>query len=198
MFYLSNGAVIEIILIFEIVHKRDINDENGGKLVLGGSDKTLYKGEMQYLEAHPNISENDGLWYIGMDSISIGDESIGCNDGCLSVFDTGSSGIAGPVDEIKRIHQIIGAEYDESNTAIVNCDEVDNLPVITFNFGGHKFDLQGKDYILRIAEEDQQEQCISGFDGLESDQYIMGDPFHRKYYTEYDVGKTRIGLAEAA
>ena len=119
-----------------------------------------------------------------------------CNDGCPTILDTGTPGIGGPDDAMIAINNIIGAKYDKSGSAYVNCDDVDDLPVIGFNFGGKRFDLEAKDYIAKV-HDGQQEQCLSLFDGgLEV--YILGDNFLRKYYSEYDLGNSRIGLAKAA
>ena len=42
-----------------------------------------------------------------------------------------------------------------------------------------------------------QTQCISGFGGALLDIWILGDVFLGKYYTEFDVGNKRVGIATA-
>ena len=50
---------------------RDPNDSNGGKLVLGGSDASLYTGEMNYIPL-----TRLGYWQVAMDSISVAGDKV--------------------------------------------------------------------------------------------------------------------------
>ena len=50
---------------------RDPNDSNGGKLVLGGSDESLYTGEMNYIPL-----TRLGYWQVAMDSISVAGDKV--------------------------------------------------------------------------------------------------------------------------
>ena len=45
-----------------------------------------------------------------------------------------------------------------------------------------------------------QEQCFSGFEGgivSETIQWILSDIFIGAYYTEFDMGRNRVGFAKA-
>ncbi|XP_024882835.1 lysosomal aspartic protease-like [Temnothorax curvispinosus] len=81
----------------------------------------------------------------------------------------------------------------------VDCNEISNLPDINFVIGGKTFRLTGQDYILKLGAE-LGGNCIPGFqavtqlDGLD---WILGEVFIGRYYTEFDMGNNRVGFALA-
>merc|ERR1711872_434938 len=109
----------------------------------------------------------EGYWQIEMDGMNSESNSIGCDGGCVAIVDTGSSLLVGP--------------------------EVD------FVIGGRTFTLSAKDYILQVTQMGQS-QCISGFMGMDLPMgpwWILGDVFIGKFYTEFDMGNSRVGFADA-
>merc|ERR1711872_8604 len=176
--------------VFGFWLNRDPNDSNGGKLVLGGSDKALYTGEMSYIPL-----TRLGYWQVKMDGVSVAGADSVCAGGCEAVMDTGTSLIAGPASDIAAINKAIGAKVNPlTGQGMIDCDQIPNLPTINFT-------LEGKDYVLKI-EQGNQAMCLSGFMGLPGSGmgplWILGDVFLGRYYSEYDVGNKRVGLAVAA
>jgi len=171
---------------------RNQDDPVGGELILGGSDPAYYEGEMHYVD----LSETK-YWKVSMKGISVGgDDTIACNGGCEGILDTGTTLIIGPIDEVQAINEAIGAKYVPGAGYQVECDVVDQLPSIELEFGGKIFELSGPEYILKVSGRGQT-QCISGFGGASIPFWILGDVFLGKYYTEFDVGNKRVGIATA-
>ena len=73
---------------------------------------------------------------------------------------------------------------------------------MTLMIGGKDYIIGPKDYVLQINLEDG---TVCWSDIYSSDQlsgpfkkkWVLGSIFMTKYYTEFDVGKKRIGFAKA-
>ena len=92
------------------------------------------------------------------------------------------------------------------------------MPAITFVIGGREFKLLPKDYILTPIFSDHK-ICVSAFNGrkkgllfvhhsvialicflvedFEPSVWTLGMKFMSRYYTIFDAGQRRIGLAES-
>jgi len=165
--------------------------DEGGEAVFGGYDEAHYTGEITWLPVRRR-----GYWEIGLDSFSFGKDTLELENTGAAI-DTGTSLIALPSDIAELLNKEIGAKKSWNGAYTVDCEKVASLPDITFTFSGYNFSLPATDYIMNA-----QGTCISSFQGLDIPPplgpiWIIGDTFLRKYYSIYDLGKDRVGLATA-
>lgn len=172
--------------VFSFYLARDGTSDDGGVMVLGGNDDSHYKGDFTYVP----VSEK-GYWQFKMDSVEAHDVKL-CDD-CQAIADTGTSLIGVPSDKYEAIQKAIGAKFSyDTYEYMLDCSDIDHLPVVKFNLGGKTFTLEGSDYVIK-----SDDQCASAFEDAGTDFWILGDVFIGKYYTSFDFEHNRVGFAEA-
>ncbi|KAI8908746.1 hypothetical protein PhCBS80983_g01097 [Powellomyces hirtus] len=172
------------------------NGGAGGEITFGGMDKAHYTGDITWA---PVIRK--GYWEVELQNATLGDTPLP-RTSFRAAIDTGTSLCALPTAEADAINTRIGAKKGWSGQWTVDCSTLPTLPKLTLVFGGKDFVLEGKDYILKVSSGGS-DQCVSGFMGLDipapaGPLWIVGDVFLRKFYTVYDLGKNRVGFANAA
>ncbi|XP_019810041.2 pregnancy-associated glycoprotein 1-like [Bos indicus] len=184
----NQGAISEPVFAFYLSK----DEQEGSVVMFGGVDHRYYKGELNWI---PLIQAGD--WSVHMDSISMKRKVIACSGGCKAVVDTGTSLIEGPRRLVNNIQKLIramprGSEY------YVSCSAVNTLPPIIFTIKGINYPVPAQAYILK----DSRGHCYTTFkeDRLSppsTETWILGDVFLRRYFSVFDRGNDRIGLARA-
>ena len=80
-----------------------------------------------------------------------------------AAIDTGTSLIAMPTDEAEALNTAIGAKKSWNGQWTVPCNTVEDLPVLSFKFGGKSYSLNGTDYILNLGGEGNEASCSITF-----------------------------------
>ncbi|XP_019505120.1 PREDICTED: cathepsin E [Hipposideros armiger] len=174
------------------------SDPEGGtesELVFGGYDHSHFSGSLNWVPV-----TKQGYWQIALDTIQVGGAVMFCSEGCQAIVDTGTSLITGPPDEIKQLQKAIGAEPMDGEY-VVECDYLNVMPDVTFTINGVPYTLQPTAYTL-LDSVNGMEFCPSGFQGLDIQPpagplWILGDVFIRQFYSVFDRGDNRVGLAPA-
>lgn len=167
-----------------------------GELTLGNYNSEKFSGTISWIPLNAET-----YWQVSLNGIMYNGEIISTTK--RAILDTGTSLLAGPTNEVEPFLKQIGAtkimpwiqEYK------VDCNNIDNLPDLTFNLNGRHFTLSPNDYILNMVSKGKKTCLVavmpfdmpSGREPL----WILGDVFLRKYYSIYDFGNKRIGLALA-
>lgn len=165
------------------------SDADGGEAVFGGVDPAHYSGKITYVPVRRR-----GYWEVPLDSVSFGKETLEL-DNTGAAIDTGTSLIGLPSDIAEILNKQIGASKSWNGQYTIDCEKIASLPDLTFEFGGYKFPITAKDYILNV-----QGSCISSFTPVDIPAplgpiWIVGDSFLRRYLTVYDLGNDAVGFA---
>uniref|UniRef100_A0A667WKW5 Nothepsin n=1 Tax=Myripristis murdjan TaxID=586833 RepID=A0A667WKW5_9TELE len=191
---MAQKAVEEPVFSFYLSRYRITDPES--ELLLGGTDEALYHGPITWLPVTAK-----GYWQIKMDSVAVQGVSSFCPRGCQAIVDTGTSLIAGPTNDILSLQQLIGATPTNIGEYLIDCVRVSSLPHVTFVLGGTEFTLTAQSYVRKEVLGDKQ-LCFSGFQAVdilspEGPLWILGDLFLTEFYSVFDRGQDRVGLAPA-
>uniref|UniRef100_A0A8C5SR84 Peptidase A1 domain-containing protein n=1 Tax=Laticauda laticaudata TaxID=8630 RepID=A0A8C5SR84_LATLA len=177
---MKEGLVQQDLFSFYLSRK-----ETGSMITFGGIDHSHYTGSINWIP----VSQQT-YWQISMDSVLVNGQKIGCNSGCQAIVDTGTSLLAGPSSAIISILKAIGAKPGQS---VINCSSLSNLPDIVFVINGIHYPLPPAAYIHKFMFS----LCSTNFQPSAGDLWILGDVFIREYYSIFDRGNNRVGLAKA-
>lgn len=161
-----------------------------GEMTIGGIDSTKYTGSLQYV---PLTSQD--YWTVQLDSFTINGASV--TSTTKAILDTGTSLLAGPTDDVKKIASTVGAKpfFLNPKEFTIDCSKVPTLPDLVFTMGGANFTIAGKDYVINSGGT-----CLFAMTGIDvpapaGPLWILGDVFIRQYYTVFDWGQKRLGFA---
>ncbi|NWH61481.1 CATE protein, partial [Geococcyx californianus] len=181
--------------MFSVYMSRNPSASQGGELLFGGFDPSHFMGTLNWVPV-----TQQGYWQIQLDNILLGGTVAFCVNGCQAIVDTGTSLITGPKKEIKELQNYIGATAVDGEYA-VECSNLNVMPDVTFTINGLPYTLNAYAYTLK-EYGDGMVLCTSGFQGMDiapptGPLWILGDVFIRQYYSVFDRGNNRVGLAPA-
>ncbi|XP_052671549.1 cathepsin E isoform X1 [Harpia harpyja] len=167
----------------------------GGELLFGGFDPSRFTGTLNWVPV-----TQPGYWQIQLDNIQLDGTVAFCENSCQAIVDTGTSLITGPTKDIKELQSYIGATPVDGEYA-VECSNLNVMPDVTFTINGLPYTLSAQAYTL-MEYSDNMAFCTSGFQGMDiappaGPLWILGDVFIRQFYSVFDRGNNRVGLAPA-
>jgi cathepsin D len=190
--------------VFQFWLSQTASDLNGGEMTLGGTDPSRYTGP---LTSVPLASET--YWLISVGGFSLGGSPLnwGTTGKQYAIVDTGTSLIAGPVDQFNALNTQLGATVVNGEGIFQVCPDLSKLPNFTVSIAGVNFVLTPHDYILQVTNSRGVTQCLSGFAGIPGlappppyDQdfaIILGDVFIATYTTIFDFGNKAVRFAKS-
>ncbi|KAM9369378.1 cathepsin E [Phaethornis superciliosus] len=182
--------------MFSVYMSRNAESSLGGEVLFGGFDTSRFTGTLNWVPVTKR-----GYWQIQLDNIQLDGTVAFCATGCQAIVDTGTSLITGPSKEVKELQNYIGATPVDGECT-VDCKNLSEMPEVTFTIQGLPYTLSARDYTL-MEYSDGMAFCSSGFQGMDippptGPLWILGDVFIRQFYSVFDRGNNRVGLAPAA
>ncbi|XP_070604987.1 pepsin B-like [Erythrolamprus reginae] len=179
--------------IFSFYFSRQPTVQYGGELILGGIDPQMYTGEITWASM-----TDQGYWQIGIEQFAIGSKATGwCSEGCQGIVDTGTFLLTIPQQYLSDFVQAVNPANDGSYA--VDCNNIQNMPTITFSINGSQLPLPPSAYV-----SNKNGQCSLAIESTYVPSstgqplWILGDVFLKEYYSIFDMGNNRVGLASSA
>jgi saccharopepsin len=165
--------------------------DDSSEVVFGGIDQSHFEGDLTWIPLR-----RKAYWEVDLDSIALGD-SVAELENTGVILDTGTSLNTLPSNLAEMLNNEIGAKRGFGGQYSIDCDKRSSLPDVTFTLNGFNFSLPASDYILEVSGN-----CISTFSSLDVNPpagplAILGDAFLRRWYSVYDSGNARVGIAKA-
>ncbi|XP_069792567.1 pepsin A-like [Narcine bancroftii] len=176
--------------LFSVYLSRE-GGHSGSEVVFGGLDSSHYTGSIYWVPV-----TREAYWQIQIDRVTVNGQIVACSYGCPAIVDTGTSLLVGPSSPINNIQQSIGAMENYYGEYSINCNDISSMPNVVFTINGYDFPLPASAYALKQSDGGQ-EYCMSGFGASGQSLWILGDVFIREYYSIFDMGNNRVGLAKA-
>ncbi|CEH13456.1 aspartic peptidase a1 [Ceraceosorus bombacis] len=191
--------------IFSFFLQREIdsgNPENtqyGGVFTLGGTNSSLYQGDINWSEV---IDES--YWLITLGGITLQNNTVSIGNTVNAAIDTGTTLIGGPSSVIADLYsQIPGSSPSTQSEGYYNYPCATNVSA-SVTFGNQAYVLSPSDF-LAGATDRTGETCLGAFFSVGSDQtttlqWIVGAAFLKSVYSvfDYNSGKPRVGFAALA
>ncbi|XP_057585149.1 pregnancy-associated glycoprotein 2-like [Hippopotamus amphibius kiboko] len=184
----TRGLISQPVFAFYLSTRK----ENGSVVMLGGVDHSYHKGELKWIpvsRAH--------FWQITMTSIIMNGKIVGCYLGCEAILDTGTPLLVGPTKLVTAIHKLVNAT-PSGQQYLVPCGNIRKLPTIIFTINHIDYPVPAQTYIWKSPAG----PCISFLRGgtetlKQPETWVLGNAFLRLYFSVYDRGNNRVGLAPA-
>ncbi|KAI6198144.1 hypothetical protein M3Y94_01310200 [Aphelenchoides besseyi] len=158
--------------------------EQGGQITFGGYDEDNCEAKDQIHWVPVNAKSM--YWEFSMDSITAGAFAIGP---VKSITDTGTSFILGPIADVQKLADAIGATTHDG-AYFASCTA--NF-TITFQIDGRFYPMLSKDLI--IDNTNSSGICALALGSAKFEFWLLGDSFIRQYCQVYDVKERRVGFS---
>ncbi|KAI7898545.1 aspartic peptidase domain-containing protein [Cokeromyces recurvatus] len=177
-------------------HAADTEEEEpAGYLILGGVDKSIIKGKMEYIRLADNPGAKAKNWDVCIRHASFGPLRFRQQPNAIASVSTSTSFISMPPDQADAFHAKFGGQYQPSKrNYAIKCSKAAELPLLKMTLEDHIVELPAKYWIAVVdADRDCCETKITR--GNSERDWVLGTSLINAFYTSFDPENEAIGLA---
>jgi len=188
----------------EIDNPKAVQQTFGGIFTLGGTNDTLYTGDIEFLQIPV---QTPSFWSLGLSRLTVNGSPISVVTGtsALSAIDTGTTLIGGPSDDVAKFWAAVpGSSLSASNSGFYTYPCATQITV-TMAFGGKSWTIDPVDMSLGPVSSSSTRCTGSIFDlsmgsdippGGDNPSWVVGDTFLKNVYTVFRASPPSVGFAE--
>jgi cathepsin D len=180
-------------------------EQNGGAFTLGGTNSSLFTGDVDYVNMPAGTTPS--FWLLSMSAITVAGKSVtlSTGDAALSAIDTGTTLIGGPSVDVRNFWaNVPGSQALTGSNKGYYSYPCDTKLGTTFSFGGKAWPINDLD--MNFETSDVEGQCVgSVFDltlgsavvaGAGNPGWVVGDSFLKNVYSVFRATPPSVGFAE--
>lgn len=179
------------------------DEEPGGILTFGGTNSTLFTGDIDFQDFPSGSTAS--YWLQSISAITVNGNTVTPSSSeALAAIDTGTTLIAGPSDAVANIWaQVEGSQALSGQMAGFFSYPCNTNVSVAFSFGGQSWSINPDDMNLGTVSKSQ---CLGGiFDisqgtNIGSDSsvpsWIVGDTFLKNVYAVFRQNPASVGFAQ--
>ncbi|CAI7723053.1 aspartic protease PM4 [Plasmodium vivax India VII] len=195
---LSIGSIDPIVVELKNQNKIDnalftfylpVHDVHAGYLTIGGIEEKFYEGNITYEKLN-----HDLYWQIDLD-VHFGKQTM---EKANVIVDSGTTTITAPSEFLNKFFANLNViKVPFLPFYVTTCDNKE-MPTLEFKSANNTYTLEPEYYMNPILEVDDTLCMITMLPvDIDSNTFILGDPFMRKYFTVFDYDKESVGFAIA-
>lgn len=175
-------------------------DVGGGEITLGGVDEAKFNGEVNYVP----VNSTQGLFIIPFESVYVDDKDVGVGN-ATAITDSGTANMVAPTaTDAEAIYALISTDIkpvDDKGTYGIPCESLDSIEAsgkanISFVIGGKNYTIPSKE--LSVGPLAGQTELCQTLISAGGGYWIIGASLLKYYYSVWDLGGERFGLAATA
>lgn len=194
--------------VFMVRHRGDEYarkfEENGGQILFGGLNTTLFKGDMNYISIPP---QNEDYWRVKLEGINIQGKDLNyATPWASAAIDTGTTLIGAPPDLVKAIFDNIEGSHPLSAASPIMSGyyayPCDTRVELVLRFGGVWYSVSNEDFNLGAIERSGT-WCMGAVFEFGASQnspvnWIIGAAFLKNVYSAFRFEPAAVGFAQLA